>query len=124
MSPGYGRSVLLRIAGALASIALWLAVIVFALDNLDTGLPTSEGLNQGWPFLIAGIAIVVVVALWLRHAAPGPGWGSFLLGLLIPELAFAINRLVSTEIGTVFWIAAAVMTVVPLPKRKAVAAVA
>ncbi|CAN5249938.1 hypothetical protein BH18ACT5_BH18ACT5_15310 [soil metagenome] len=44
---------ILRAAGAVVSIAIWLGLIVFALDNLDTGLPDSEGLGGGWPFWIA-----------------------------------------------------------------------
>jgi hypothetical protein len=120
MSPGYVRSVVLRAAGALVSVALWLGLIVVAISNLDTGLPAQEG--GGWPFFAAALVLTVIVALALRRGSGGPGWGSFVLGLLIPEVAFFINRLVSTEVSAVFWIAAAVLILVPLPTRKAVAA--
>jgi hypothetical protein len=120
MSSGYVRSVVLRAAGALVSIALWLGLIVVALSNLDTGLPSQEG--GAWPFFAAALVITVIVVLGLRRGDGGPGWGSFILGLLIPEVAFFINRLVTTEVSAVFWIVAALLILVPLPARKAVAA--
>jgi hypothetical protein len=68
--------------------------------------------------------VTVIVFLALRRAAPGPGWGTFLIGLVIPEVAFFINRLAATEIGMVFWIATAALILIPLPSRKAAVAAA
>ncbi|MGI8518989.1 MAG: hypothetical protein ACR2ME_11755 [Acidimicrobiia bacterium] len=113
---------ILRIAGAVVSIAVWLGLIVFALDNLDTGLPRSEGLGGGWPFWVAAVAVVVVVALFLRRSPGSPGWGTFLLGLLIPEVAFFINRLFTTDTSFIFLIAVAVLVLIPLPTRRAIIA--
>lgn len=73
MNSGYGRSVILRVAGAVVSIAIWLGLIVFALDNLDTGLPDSEGLGGGWPFWIAAGVIIGIVALFLSRYPGSPG---------------------------------------------------
>jgi hypothetical protein len=119
----YPRSVLLRLAGALVSIAFWLGLIVLALANMDMGgLTVPEGLRAGWPFWVGVVVVIVIVFLALRRAAPGPGWGTFLIGLVIPEVAFFINRLAATEVGMVFWIATAVLILIPLPIRKAAVA--
>ncbi|HEX5672089.1 MAG TPA: hypothetical protein VFY46_05140 [Acidimicrobiia bacterium] len=119
----YPRSVLLRLAGALVSIALWLGLILLALANMDIGgLTVPEGLRAGWPFWVGAAVLILIVFLTLRRAAPGPGWGTFLIGLVIPEVAFFINRLAATEIGMVFWIATAALILVPLPSRKAAVA--
>jgi hypothetical protein len=116
----YPRSVLLRLAGALVSIAFWLGLILLALANMDIGgLTVPEGLKAGWPFWAGVVVVVAIVFLALRRAAPGPGWGTFLIGLVIPEVAFFINRLAATEIGIVFWIATAALILIPLPSRKA-----
>jgi hypothetical protein len=122
MTTGYGRSVVLRIAGAVTSIAIWLGLIVFALDNFDNGLPRSEGLGGGWPFWIGALVIIVVVSYSLSRSPRRPGWGSFFLGLLIPEVAFFINRLFTTEISLIFLFAVAVLALLPLPGRRAAAA--
>lgn len=120
MASGYLRSVLLRLAGAVASIAFWLGLILLALANMDMGgLTVPEGLRAGWPFWVGVVVVIVIVFLALRRAAPGPGWGTFLIGLVIPEVAFFINRLAATEIGMVFWIATAALILIPLPSRKA-----
>lgn len=120
----YPRSVLLRLAGALVSIAFWLGLILLALASMDIGgLTVPEGLRAGWPFWVGVVVFIVIVFLALRRAAPGPGWGTFLIGLVIPEVAFFINRLATTEIGMVFWIATAGLILVPLPRRKAAVAV-
>lgn len=119
----YPRSVLLRLAGALVSIAFWLGLILLALASMDIGgLTVPEGLRAGWPFWVGVVVVIVIVFLALRRAAPGPGWGTFLIGLVIPEVAFFINRLATTEIGMVFWIATAGLILVPLPRRKAAVA--
>lgn len=119
----YPRSVLLRLAGALVSIAFWLGLILLALASMDIGgLTVPEGLRAGWPFWVGVVVFIVIVFLALRRAAPGPGWGTFLIGLVIPEVAFFINRLATTEIGMVFWIATAGLILVPLPRRKAAVA--
>ena len=109
---------ILRIAGAVVSIAVWLGLIVFALDNFDNGLPDSEGLGGGWPFWIGAVVIVGVVAFFLGRSPGAPGWGSFLIGLLIPEVAFFINRLFTTEISIIFLIAVAILVLIPLPSRR------
>lgn len=111
----YFRSVFLRAAGAVVAIAVWLGLIVFALANLDTGLPASEGLAGGWPFWLVAVLITVGVALWLRRLGSGPRWGHFFLGLLIPEVAFFLNRLASVEISLVFWVTVLLLAVLPLP---------
>ncbi len=110
------RSVLLRAAGAVAAIAFWLGLVVVALNNLDTGLPRSEGLG-GWPFFLMALAITVAVAVYLSRRPEKPGWLHFVVGLLIPEVAFFLNRLFSIEIGVVFWIIVAVLILIPLPSR-------
>jgi hypothetical protein len=110
------KSVLLRAAGTVTAIAVWLGLIVVALNNLDTGLPRSEGLS-GWPFFLVAAAIVVLVAVALSRSPGPPGWLHFVLGLLIPEVAFLINRLFATEIGAAFWIAVAILVLIPLPTR-------
>lgn len=115
----YGRSIGLRVAGVLASISAWLGLIVFALDNLDTGLPRSEGLGGGWPFFLIALAIVAGVAWFLRRSPGRPGWGTFLLGVLIPEVAFFVNRLFTTEISFVFWVAVVLLALIPLATRSA-----
>jgi hypothetical protein len=121
----YPRSVLLRLAGALVSIAFWLGLILVALANMDIGgLTLLEGFEAGWAFWVAVVVIIVVVFLALRRAAPGPGWGTFLIGLVIPEVAFFINRLAADEIGMVFWIATAALILIPLPSRKVAVAAA
>lgn len=68
------------------------------------------------------MAVVVVVALFLRRSPGSPGWGAFLLGLLIPEVAFFINRLFTTEISIIFLVAVAVLVLIPLPARRAIVA--
>lgn len=118
----YARSVFLRAAGAVVAISIWLGVIVFALAKLDTGLPASEGLANGWPFWILAVLITVVVALWLRRTSARPGWGHFGLGLLIPEVAFLVNRLVTVEVSVVFWLTTLVLVLLPLPVRPEAAA--
>ena len=110
------RSVLLRLAGALTAIAFWLGLVIVALNNLDTGLPRSEGLG-GWPFFLVALAITVAVAVYLSRRPEKPGWLHFVIGLLIPEVAFFLNRLFSIEIGVVFWIMVAVLILIPLPGR-------
>ena len=110
------RSVLLRAAGALVAIAFWLGLVVVALNTLDTGLPRSEGLG-GWPFFLLALAITVAVAVYLSRRPGKPGWLHFILGLLIPEVAFFLNRLFATEIGPVFWIVVALLILIPLPSR-------
>lgn len=109
------RSVLLRAAGALAAIAFWLGLVVVALNTLDTGLPRSEGLG-GWPFFLVALAITAAIAVYLSRRPGKPGWLHFILGLLIPEVAFFVNRLFATEIGPVFWIAVALLILIPLDK--------
>lgn len=111
------RSVVLRVAGAIVAIAFWLGLVVFALNNLNTGLPDSEGLAGGWPFWVGALVVVMIVAVCLRRSG-GEGWGFFLLGLLIPEVAFFINRLVVTELSPLFWILVAVLVVIPLRARR------
>ena len=119
MGNGYLRSVLLRAAGTVVSIAVWLGLIVLALDNLDTGLPQSEGLSGGWPFFLTALIISVIVVLYLRR---WPGWGHFIIGFLIPEVAFVINRLATTEVSALFWIVVAALILIPIPSRQKVAA--
>ena len=121
MANTYARSVVLRAAGAIVAIAFWLGLLVLALNNLDTGLPDSEGLAGGWPFWVGALVVVVIVAIYLRRSG-GPGWGFFILGLLIPEVAFFLNRLVATELSAWFWILVAVLVAVPLPARRRPAA--
>ena len=121
----YPRSVLLRLAGAMVSIAFWLGLIVLALANMDMGgVTVPEALRTGWPLWAGVVVVIVIVFLALRQAGPGPGWGTFLIGLVIPEVAFFINRLAATEIGPVFWIATAALILIPLPSRKAAAVAA
>lgn len=110
------RSVLLRAAGGLAAIAFWLGLVVVALNTLDTGLPRSEGLG-GWPFFLVALAITAAVAFYVSRRPGKPGWFHFILGLLIPEVAFFVNRLSATEIGPVFWIVVALLILLPLPGR-------
>lgn len=64
------------------------------------------------------MAVVVVLALFLRRSPGSPGWGAFLLGLLIPEVAFFINRLFTTEISIIFLVAVAVLVLIPMPSRR------
>ncbi|MGH8957635.1 MAG: hypothetical protein ACRDVK_03070 [Acidimicrobiia bacterium] len=111
------RSVLLRVAGAVAAIAFWLGLVVVALNTLDTGLPRSEGLG-GWPFFLLALAITVAVAIYLSGRPGKPGWLHFVIGLLIPEVAFFLNRLFSVDISAVFWIAVAVLVLLPWPGRR------
>jgi hypothetical protein len=111
------RSVLLRLAGAVAAIAVWLGLVVAALNTLDTGLPRSEGL-EGWWFFLAALSITVAVAIYLSRRPGRPGWLHFVIGLLIPEVAFFLNRLFSVEISAAFWIACAVLVLLPLPGRR------
>jgi hypothetical protein len=101
------------LAGAVVAIAFWLGLIVIALNNLDTGLPDTEGM-PGWLFWLIGLGIVAGVALYLRRSG-GPGWGAFLAGVLFPEVAYLVNRLVTTEISVLFWILVAALVVIPLP---------
>jgi len=115
----YPRSILLRLAGALVSIAVWFGLIVLALSGMDSGVTVPDGLQDGWPMWGAAAVITVIVFLVLRRATLGPGWGSFLIGLLIPEAAFFINRMADTEVGRVFWIVTAALILIPLPSRKA-----
>ena len=113
------RSALLRLAGAVAAIAFWLGLVIVALNTLDTGLPRSEGLG-GWPFFLLALAIAVAVAIYLWKRPGKPGWLHFSIGLLIPEVAFFLNRLFSVEIGAVFWVALAVLVLIPLSGRRIV----
>ena len=108
------RSALLRLAGAVAAIAFWLGLVIVALNTLDTGLPRSEGLG-GWPFFLLALAITVTVAIYLWRRSGKPGWLHYVIGLLVPEVAFVINRLFATEIGPIFWIAVAVLVLIPMP---------
>lgn len=118
MQNGYVRSVLLRAAGAVVAVAAWLGIIVLALNNLDTGLPASEGLAGGWPFWLAALIVTVIVARYLGRNPGRPGWLHFVIGLFIPEVAFAINRLASTEVSALFWMVVAALVVIPLPARR------
>ncbi len=98
----------------MAAIAFWLGLVVVALNNLDTGLPQSEGLG-GWPFFLVALAITGVVAVYLSRRPRKPGWLHFIIGLLIPEVAFFLNRLFVPEISVVFWMAVAALILIPLP---------
>jgi hypothetical protein len=113
------RSALLRLAGAVAAIAFWLGLVIVALNTLDTGLPRSEGLG-GWPFFLLALAIAVAVGIYLWKRPGKPGWLHFAIGLLIPEVAFFLNRLFSVEISAVFWVALAVLVLIPLSGRRIV----
>lgn len=116
------RSVLLRAAGATVAIALWLMLLILALANLDTGLP-EQPISTIWPFLAVVVAIILAVAYWLNRRPGSPGWLHFLIGLLIPEIAFVVNRLFQVEVGPFFWIAVLVLVLIPLPARSRTAAV-
>lgn len=118
----YIRSVLFRLAGAIAGAALWLGLIVLALANFDTPVGLPEDLRATWPFWLVGLVVVVGVYLVRRRVGPGPGWGAFAIGFVAPLVGLFANANLGNGGGTWFWIPILVMVLVPLPSAAHTAA--
>lgn len=118
----YIRSVLFRLAGAIAGAALWLGMIVLALANFDTPVGLPEDLRATWPFWLVGLVVVVGVYLVRRRVGPGPGWGAFAIGFVAPLVGLFANANLGNGGGTWFWIPILVMVLVPLPSAAHTAA--
>ena len=92
-------------------------MIVVALANLDTGLPRAD-LSSGWPFLVVAIVLIFGTGFYLARKPGKPGWLHFVFGLLIPEIAFAVNRLFAVEVSWIFWLTLLILIVSPIPIRR------
>ncbi len=112
----YPRSVLFRLAGALAGAALWLGLIVLALTNFDTPAGVPEELQATWPFWLVAVLITGVAFLVRRRLGPGPGWGAFAIGVVAPFIGLILNANIGGGGGLLFWIPVLVMILVPLPQ--------
>lgn len=112
----YPRSVLFRLAGALAGAALWLGLIVLALTNFDTPAGVPEELQATWPFWLVAVLITGVAFLVRRRLGPGPGWGAFAIGVVAPFIGLILNANIGGGGGLLFWIPVLVMILVPLPR--------
>jgi hypothetical protein len=117
---GYGRSLVLRLAGALTAAAIFFGMILYGLANMDAGVDLPTALQEGWMFWVAAAVILLLVILGLRRAGPGPGWGHYAIGFFAFPIAFAAGRIFdsgSDAISSlVFWIVLAVLILVPLPR--------
>ncbi|HJQ77579.1 MAG TPA: hypothetical protein VJ948_10020 [Acidimicrobiia bacterium] len=111
----YIRSVLFRLAGAIAGGAIWIGLIVLALANFDTPVGLPEDLRATWPFWLVALVVVLVVYLVRRRIGPGPGWGAFGIGFFAPLVALFANANLGDGGGIWFWIPIVVMVLVPLP---------
>ena len=111
----YHRSVLFRLAGAIAGAAVWIGLIVLALANFDTPVGPSEELRATWPFWVIALAVTLAVFFFRRRLGPGPGWGAFALGFIAPFLGLLINANVGGGGGLWFWLPVALIVLLPLP---------
>jgi hypothetical protein len=111
----YLRSVLFRLAGAIAGAAVWIGLIVLALANFDTPVGVPEELRATWPFWLVALSVVGGVYLVRRRLGPGPGWGAFAIGFLAPLLGLLANANLGGGGGLWFWIPIAVLVLIPLP---------
>jgi hypothetical protein len=113
----YPRSVLFRLAGAIAGAGLWLGLIVYALANFDSPAGLPEELQATWPFWLVTLVVTVAVFLIRRRLGPGPGWGAFLLGSVAPFIGLLLNARMTENGGAIwFWIPIAVIVLIPLPR--------
>lgn len=112
----YARSVLFRLAGALAGAALWLGLIVLALANFDTPTGLPEELRATWPFWLVALVIAVGTFLVRRRLGPGPGWGAFAIGVVAPFVGLIFNANFGGGGGFWFWLPVLVIILVPLPR--------
>ena len=113
---GYPRSVIFRFVGAIAGTTLFLGLIVLALTNFDTPASFPEEFQATWPFWLITLGITVAVFFVRRRLGPGPGWGSYAIGLLAPFFGLLVNA--RTGSGMWFWVIVVALVVVPLPNLR------
>ena len=111
----YPRSVLFRLAGAVAGAAVWIGLIVLALANFDTPAGLSEEWRATWPFWLVALAVTVTVFVVRRRLGPGPGWGAFAIGAVAPFIGLLINARLGDGGGLWFWLPILLIVLVPLP---------
>ena len=111
----YPRSVLFRLAGAIAGAAVWIGLIVLALANFDTPAGLSEEWRATWPFWLVALAVTVTVFVVRRRLGPGPGWGAFAIGAVAPFIGLLINARLGDGGGLWFWLPILLIVLVPLP---------
>lgn len=111
----YPRSVLFRLAGAIAGAALWIGLIVLALANFDTPAGLPEEWRATWPFWLVALAVTVTVFVVRRRLGPGPGWGAFAIGAVAPFIGLLINARLGGGGGLWFWLPILLIVLVPLP---------
>lgn len=112
--PNYLRSVLFRVAGALAGMSLWVGLIVLALANLDERGPLPDSVSATWPFWLVTLAIAAGAFFVRRRLGPGPGWGAFAIGVFAPFVGLFINANLGDGGGLWFWLPVLVLIFVPL----------
>jgi hypothetical protein len=112
----YLRSVLVRLAGAVAGAAIWFGLIVLALSNFDSPVGFPEEFEATWPFWLTALVVTGLVFWGLRRAGPGPGWGVFAIGVVVPFVGLIVNARVGTGGGWGFWIPIAFFVLVPIPR--------
>jgi hypothetical protein len=111
----YPRSVLFRLAGAIAGAAVWIGLIVLALANFDTPAGLPEEWRATWPFWLVALAVTVIVFVVRRRLGPGPGWGAFAIGAVAPFIGLLINARLGDGGGLWFWLPILLIVLVPLP---------
>jgi len=111
----YPRSVLFRLAGAIAGAAVWIGLIVLALANFDTPAGLPEEWRATWPFWLVALAVTATVFVVRRRLGPGPGWGAFAIGAVAPFTGLLINARLGDGGGRWFWLPILLIVLVPLP---------
>lgn len=113
----YPRSVLFRVAGVIAGGSFWIGLIVLALANMDTPLEFPDELRATWPFWLVMVAVTVAVFFVRRRLDPGPGWGSYSIGLIAPFLGLLLNAQIGGG-GAWFWLPVVFLVLIPLPSLR------
>lgn len=110
----YPRSVAFRVAGVIAGGSFWIGLIVLAVANMDTPVGFPDELRATWPFWLVALAVTLTVFFVRRRLGPGPGWGSYAIGLIAPFIGLLVNARVGGG-GSWFWLPVVFLVLVPLP---------
>lgn len=114
----YARSVLFRLAGAIAGGAFWFGLIILALANFDTPAGFPEELRVTWPFWLVTLIVLVGVFVVRRRMGPGPGWWAFFIGAFAPFVGLILNARINSGGFLWFWLSIAVIVLIPLPASR------